>query len=199
MKSILRRIIAISVAALVLGGGAYVALRGGELSTGPLPPEFNLSVSSTTPPLPAPPALPAAPEAPRTPPPGWLEYRDTRYGFSLFYPKELSVERFENGSAVTIVFQSVHQVQGFQIYIQPYLDTKISEERFKKDEPTGARQDARNVSVGGVPAVSFYSVHPTLGDTAEVWFIHNSQLYEATSLKPLSAWFADIMQTWRFM
>lgn len=136
---------------------------------------------------------------PRQIPTGYLEYRSDTYHFSLFYPGNLSVKTFdEGGGASTITFQNVQTAEGFQMFIVPYNGTQISSERFKKDEPSGVRDNPQNITINGVPAVSFFSANLNLGDTAEVWFIRGGYLYEVTSLKPLAEWFSNIMQTWRF-
>ena len=137
--------------------------------------------------------------APRTPPAGYSEYHSDVYHFSLFYPNDLTVKTYdEGGGAMTFIFQDTKTLQGFQIFVTPYIGTTISDERFKQDEPSGVRQNMADVSIGGAQAVSFFSTNVELGDTAEVWFIHGGYLYEATSLKPLAQWFSNIMQTWQF-
>ena len=126
-------------------------------------------------------------------------YTDTHYGFSLQMPQGLSAERYdEGGGASTFTFQNVGAGQGFQIFIVPYSGAQISDARFKEDEPSGVRTGAQNISIGGVPAVSFYSTNLALGDTAEIWFIRSGYLYEVTTLKPLAGWLSQIMQSWKF-
>lgn len=133
-------------------------------------------------------------------PDGWREYRNATYHFSLLYPQELSVaERQEGGGAITITFQNVERAEGFQIFIVPYSEAQVSEERFKKDVPSGVRQNLTNVVVDGATGAAFYSSNLALGATREVWFVHKGFLYEATTLKPLEAWFRDILQTWKFL
>lgn len=38
-----------------------------------------------------------------------------------------------------------------------------------------------------------------MGDTRELWFIHNGYLYEVATYKTLDAWLAGIMQMWQFV
>jgi hypothetical protein len=133
-------------------------------------------------------------------PEGWSEYNNISYHFSLFYPEELIVkERPEKDGASTIVFQNVDKGIGFQIFVLPYREKQISEERFRKDVLSGVRSDIRDVKVDGLDGVTFYSSDFTLGETAEIWFIHEGFLFEVTTIKPLAQWLDDIIKTWLFL
>lgn len=137
--------------------------------------------------------------APRTPPAGQLEYHNVQYGFSLFYPQKLSVKRYDDRGATTLVFQSVDPPEGFQVFVVPYSGTTVSAQRFAMDEPSGERVNPRYGTIDGANVATFYSTSQTLGDTYEVWFIHGGYLYEVTTLKPLDTWLQSIMQTWQFI
>ena len=139
-------------------------------------------------------------QTPRQSPPGQKEYKNEKYHFSLIIPENLTVKEYDEGAgAATITFQDIKNAQGFQIFVVPYADTQITEEQFKKDEPSGVRRDSQDITIDTASAVSFYSKNPLLGDTAEIWFIHGGYLYETTSLKPLASWLSDIMLTWTFV
>ncbi len=136
---------------------------------------------------------------PREAPNGLLEYRNTRFRFSLFYPEEMDVETYnEGGSAMTFTFNDP-EGRSFQIFIVRYREQEVTEERFRKDAPSGVREDARNVTIDGTAAVSFYGKDALVGETAEVWFVHGGYLYEVTAPKPLAGWLSEIMQTWKFL
>ena len=139
-------------------------------------------------------------KGPRTPPLGYLEYRNTKYRFSLFYPNILTVKSYDEGDgATTIAFQDIKTAQGFQVFVLPYSALQVSTDRFHKDEPSGVMQGPKNVSIDGVAATSFYGSNEMLGDTAEIWFIHDGYLFETTAPKPLASWFSQIMTTWSFL
>ena len=61
------------------------------------------------------------------------------------------------------------------------------------------RQGARDVTIDGATATSFYSTNALLGETAEVWFIRGGYLFEVTSPKSEAAWLSQIMSTWQFL
>lgn len=133
-------------------------------------------------------------------PAGMREYQSAAYHFSLFYPKDIVVnERPEGGGAVTITFQNVEKAEGFQIFVVPYNESQVSEQRFKQDVPSGVRESLTDIVVDGATGAAFYSTNIALGATREVWFIHGGFLYEVTTLKPLETWLNEIMRSWKFI
>lgn len=181
-----------AVAVCVLGGGAWwFAAHRTDIPSVPVQPA-QTATSTTPPQLLAPYPAPA----------GMRTYANAAYKFALAYPQELTAKEYDEGDgAMTVVFQNSdpQHALGFQIFITPYTGEKISEERFKADEPSGVRTGVQKVSVAGVEGVSFYSTSPTLGDTAEVWFIRGGYLYEVTTLKPLAPWLETFFGTWQFL
>ncbi len=136
----------------------------------------------------------------RSVPAGWREYRNTAYRFSLLYPQELEVKEFpEKGNALTVTFQNSKEQKGFQIFIVPHPELQVSEERFKKDLPSGVRTDVTDVTIDGAIAAAFYSQNATLGETREIWFIRDGFLFEVTTLKSLATWLDAILRTWLFL
>ncbi len=178
-------ILGVAAVILILGGAFFVLNRA-------KPAAETASAAAAT---------PAAPQPlVREIPSGWKEYRSARFGFSLLVPESLQVQEFdEGGGAGTITFQNVNDAQGLQLFVVPYTGTTISDAQFKRDEPSGIRKLPKDISIDAVKATSFYSVSATLGETAEIWFIHDGYLFEATTPKPLASWFSSIMETWKFL
>ena len=132
-------------------------------------------------------------------PDGWQEYQNTAYNFSLFYPQELVTKEYlEENNAATITFQNAEKGIGFQIFIVPYSEQQISEDRFKKDIPSGVRTNLSDIMVDGATGVAFYSRDYFLGDTREAWFIRSGFLYEVTTLRSFESTLLDILQSWKF-
>ncbi len=128
------------------------------------------------------------------------EYRSERYRFSLFHPNQQKVKEYDEGSgARTIVFENTDGARGFQIFIVPYNLPQVTPERFKKDVPSGVRTDELAITVDGVLGDAFYSKDMFLGDTREVWFIHNGYLYEVTAPKSQDNMLGAIMLSWKFI
>ncbi|HYF12910.1 MAG TPA: hypothetical protein VD928_01260 [Candidatus Paceibacterota bacterium] len=127
------------------------------------------------------------------------EYRSATHHFSLQYPKDLAVKEFEEGgSAMTVIFENVEKGEGFQIFIIPYNESQVSEERFRQDIPSGIRKGLTDVTIDNAVGAAFYSEHEILGETREFWFIKNGWLYEITAPKSLDAWLSKIVATLEF-
>jgi hypothetical protein len=134
-----------------------------------------------------------------TTPAGYLAYHNDAYHFSLVYPDNLSVaEHDQSGGDVTFTFEDDKNVQGFQIFIQPFSGTQITDAQFEADDPSGVRDDPESFTLDGASGVAFYSQDHLLGATREMWFIHGGYLYEVTTFKELSSWLDSIMQSWEF-
>jgi hypothetical protein len=128
-------------------------------------------------------------------------YTNERYKFSVQVPKDLARAEYDDQDNKTfaITFQDQKMERGFQVFIVPAPGGVVTEERFKMDVPSGVREQSQDIEVAGAPGISFYSRDEILGDTAEVWFVKDEVLYEATTLKKDAAWLSDILATWKFL
>jgi|GEM_PF-1655513 len=126
-------------------------------------------------------------------------YRNERYGFEYRHTPQARVTEYDEGQgAMTIVHENVEKVRGMQIFILPYAEATISEERFRADVPSGVRENVENTTLDGIPAVTFNSFDLSIGETREIWVIHNGFLYEITTMRGVGQWFSPIIQSWRF-
>lgn len=136
----------------------------------------------------------------RIPPAGQSVYSNETYRFSFFYPDGYVVKEYdEGGGALTLTIQSVALSQGFQIFIVPYQEPQISEERFRKDVPSGVREEPKEFLLDGELATAFFSKNDYLGDTREVWFLHDGYLFEVTAPRAADIWLDTILQAWKFI
>jgi len=143
-------------------------------------------------------ALPTS-TGPAQAPAGMKTYQSSLYGFSLFYPDDLTVTE-DPGSDDTMVvaFDDSATHQGFQIYIAPDPDPKITQQRFQADEPSGVMNDPVNITLDGIPATEFGSTNTAMGESEEIWFLYNGYLYEVTAPQTLASWLLQVMETWQF-
>ncbi len=133
-------------------------------------------------------------------PAGFAEYRSERYGFSFFYEKEARVREFDEGEGATsITVEDEKRGHALQIYVLPYAESTISEERFRKDLPSGKRTEEEMIQIYGVPAVAFKSEVSVLGPTREVWLIRNGYLYEISVPLSMEGWLQGLLPTFRFL
>jgi len=127
-------------------------------------------------------------------------YSDPEMHFSLTYPKGLDVHVYDEGDGSrTTTFEGPSPGEGFQVFVQPYGKDTVTEEQFKKDEPSGVRKDAQNVSVQGAPATIFTGHNDMMGDTREAWMIRGGYLYEIVTYKALDSWLQEVLASWRFI
>jgi hypothetical protein len=117
----------------------------------------------------------------------------------LYYPDDLTVSEQpgEDGSMV-VLFLDQTTAQGFDIFIAPYDQPKITQATFLMDEPSGVMNDPQNITIDGVPATEFFSTNSVMGASREIWFLHGGFLYEVTAPQPLDSWLLQIMETWQF-
>lgn len=133
-------------------------------------------------------------------PAGYKEYRNKQFGFSVYYPSELSPEEFlDRGPELTALFQGAAGEPGFQVYVAPIDGTTITNELFFRDAPSGVRKEQRDMQIAGVPGTTFVGFDARMGQTREVWFIHDHFLFEVTTYKQLEPWLSEILTTWRFI
>ena len=185
---------------LILVATTYFFYSNNKLPSNSIFPPVADAVSSGVVTEPAPSDLPTTLPSVNLPN-GLVEYKNKYYKFNLNYPDILSVSEFaENGGGRTILFEGNkgNEKYGFQIFVTPYKYKKITNERFRMDEPSGIIDRPTEVLIDGLQATIFYSKNTFMGDTREVWFINNGFLYEVVTYKDLDDWLSKIMTTWKF-
>ncbi len=130
---------------------------------------------------------------------GFRKYQNLLFGFSFQIPGELQLREYSEGNTTTLVFEDKESGLGFQIFVVPYEGTEVSAERFRMDTPSGVMAEPRNIIIDGVEGSMFFSMNALLGETREVWFIHNGFLFEVTVRRELDEWLSKIMNTWEFL
>jgi len=186
MKNIL--IIIVALAAL---GAGYWYLSGHAMGTIAVP-DISFSASST--------ATTSNQQGDALMNNDTAQYSDPDFHFSLSYPSDLEVHVYpEDNGGRTVAFEGASPGEGFQVYVQPYSDTKITDQQFRTDEPSGVMKDPQDIQIDGAPAKIFYGHNDAMGGTREVWFIHNGLLYEIMTYKPLDNWLGTIMTTFHFI
>jgi hypothetical protein len=130
----------------------------------------------------------------------YKEYRNQQLGFSVHYPADIPPKEYtDQPPGFTVAFQNGDGTAGFQIYAAPIDGTEITKERFARDEPSGVRKDPEDTSVDGAHALAFHGFDAYIGQTYEVWFIHDGFLYEVSTYKDLEPWLNEIMSPWKFL
>ena len=128
-------------------------------------------------------------------------YTDSQYKFSFEYPKNFTATKFQEGEeGDTILVQEKESKKSFQIFISPFDEPgPLTKERILQDLPDLIiNNPEQRVLKNGAVALIFFSEEESLGETREIWFIHNNHLYQVTTTKDLDSLVADIISTWRF-
>ena len=122
------------------------------------------------------------------------------YGFTVTVPNAMELERYEEGgNSETLVFFDTNDGIEFQLFVTPYDASEVTKERLALDIPSGDIREPQEIVLGnGLRAFMFLSHAPIVGDTREVWFIHDGYLYEATVAYELDSWLAEILNTITF-
>jgi hypothetical protein len=126
-----------------------------------------------------------------------------QYGFSLVYPASMTASNFREGDGEMILFQDSKNGDWFQIYITPWdEEADVSVERIKQDMPDLLIDSPQTVLLGpkqkegiGPRALIFWSRDSGLGDTREVWFVQNGNLYHITTSKKLDTMLGKVLST----
>lgn len=132
---------------------------------------------------------------------GTREYFHKKRGFSFTHSPQAVIQEYnEGGNATTLVLEERDSKRGFQVFIMPYGEMSVSDERFRLDVPSGVRENETEILLGKdqIRAAAFNSLDAFLGETFEVWFIHEGYLYEITTLKNTSDWITPILNSWKF-
>jgi hypothetical protein len=133
-------------------------------------------------------------------PPNTKEFQSNTYHFSMYYPDDLSVtEQPRADGSIVVLFKDPSSGQGFEIFIAPYDQPKITQATFLMDEPSGVMNDPQNTTIDDVPATEFFSANSAMGASREIWFLHGGFLYEVTAPQSLDSWLIQIMETWQFI
>lgn len=121
--------------------------------------------------------------------------------FSMKYPKDFTIQEFPIGEeGKKFVFESKDPGRGMEISVIPFDESgSITPERIKQDLPDAVINNPQNVSIiEGVSALSFASTDEYIGDTFEVWFLHNGYLYQATTYRAFASQMEEMLKTMKF-
>ncbi|HEY4475381.1 MAG TPA: hypothetical protein VJB92_01520 [Candidatus Paceibacterota bacterium] len=146
---------------------------------------------------------------------GYKKYFHPKLGFSFSYPRELTVQEYNEGDwEETIVFshpkngttKTVTDKSGFQIFITPFEGSGLTLERLSEDLPETVIEESVKVILNPsastkkrIEGLLFWSASPAIGKTRELWFPYEGYLYEITTYAHLDSWLAEIMDSWRFL
>ena len=117
----------------------------------------------------------------------YAEYRNSRFGFSLPYPGDMTVGVYDQPDAgQKIQFSDPTADKIFEITTAPFtvLDVAIGEE----SAPTTNSDQSTQLGI----------VRVIRDDTFNVSFIKDGVAYTVTTMAQLETWLTNILKTWQF-
>jgi hypothetical protein len=136
-------------------------------------------------------------------------YQNQNYGFSFRHLAEMSVSEIPEDTGFMVLVQSGGEKKSFQIFVLEYDEPgPITPERIKRDLPRMNMENPTPVKIGTdktIDALIFFSDHPSLGKTREIWFVwppdpypHGNYLYQITTYADMDNFIGSILDTWKF-
>ena len=124
-------------------------------------------------------------------------YKSDQYGFSFGYPKEFKVSEFNESGADVILIRDAAANSVFQISVSPFDEPgPITKERILQDIPDMPIINDKEISVGGLKALSFTNKNAAL-ETFEIWFVHGGNLYQISAFPSFVGRLDKILATWK--
>lgn len=133
-------------------------------------------------------------------------YSNEEYRFSFKYPEGFTVATIPSigegeGGGETILVESSDKKVGIQILISSYgFDVDITEAMVRSDIPEMKIENVQEVEIGsGRKGVAFISDNQAFnGQSREVWFVFNSNLYQISTYAKYDEFLKKIFATWTF-
>ncbi|MDP3954319.1 MAG: hypothetical protein Q8Q06_02790 [bacterium] len=125
-------------------------------------------------------------------------YSDPELGFSFDYPDSFNVGSYDEDAGKVIILQNNNV--GFQLYITPFdeADTVITPERLKQDIPDLSIEEPIQIAIDKAIGLVFLSDSESLGKTREIWWVHQSHLYQITTYTEFDNAMVEILKSWVF-
>ena len=134
-------------------------------------------------------------------------YQNATYGFSFRHPNDTKITELEDDSGDVIIADGGPQ-KSFQIFIMPFDEpmTVMTPERIRRDLPNAVIKNPQEAILGDPSinsgqvayALIFESASDGIGQTREVWIVHNGFLYQITAPIVFDGELTRIMGTWKF-
>ena len=126
-------------------------------------------------------------------------YENATHRFSFMYPEGFTVRSFSADGGESILLE--RGGDGLQIFITPFDEIgDITEERIRKDIPDMRIDGAQPVELGtSGKGLAFISDNAEWGgNSREVWFAFNGNLYQLSTYARLDMLLKAILNTWKF-
>ena len=113
-------------------------------------------------------------------------YTHPDYGFTINYPAGFKLGKFPEGEGEVILVQGEDGKQGLQIFVSLYEEENaLSKAKIEEAAPSMQITNDKEIELGQdkIKAISFETSGTGSGDTQEIWFVADGNLYQVTSYK----------------
>lgn len=130
-------------------------------------------------------------------------YTDSMYGFSVDIPKDFIVSSLPEGDGEAIIAEHPTLNLGLEVFITPSEDELLTADVIQQTNPSISIKDPVETELeDGTPALRFASEDPALGDTRQVWFTRDGNLFQvifySDNIEWLDAWARELPHDWTF-
>lgn len=122
----------------------------------------------------------------------------SREDFSFKYPDGFKATTTPAETGEAVVVENANG-SGFQIFSSPFDEPgPITPERIWQDQPDMEINNPRNANLDGVKALVFNGYDEALGETFEVWTVHNGKFYQIAGPKTTEQLIIETLEKWEW-
>lgn len=131
-------------------------------------------------------------------------YTDPTYGFSISLPKDFIVSSSDQDDGELIIAEHPTFNLGLEAFISPFdSEGQLTVDTIRELNPALSIKEPVDMELpDGTPALRFASDDPALGDTRQLWFLHNGDLFQvvfySANTEWLDAWVRAFPNDWTF-
>jgi hypothetical protein len=131
-------------------------------------------------------------------------YTDPMYGFSISLPKDFIVSSFPQDEGEVIIAEHPTFNLGFEVFIPPFDEEgPLTADTIHQSVPSIIIEEPVETELDdGTAAVRFESDDPALGETRQIWFARDGNLFQvimySDNIEWLDAWARALPHDWTF-
>jgi hypothetical protein len=131
-------------------------------------------------------------------------YTDPIYGFSVDLPKDFIISSSPQDEGEVIVAEHPTFNLGFEVFISPFDgEESLAVDTIRQSNPSLMVKEPVETELNdGTAAVRFASDDPALGQTRQIWFAHDGNLFQVVmysdNIEWLDAWVRELPSDWTF-
>jgi hypothetical protein len=131
-------------------------------------------------------------------------YLHSDESFSFSFPSDFTFssmadQNTDNLQSDTLLFKGNQNTRNFQIHISSFDGTTLDVARIKRDIPSLDVEQPEKIAIDGAQGVAFLSKEAGSAlVTREIWFVHDSKIYQVSTFKDFDQEMVSILSTWKW-